>query len=110
MSILLITIGHFFQKTRVLVYRKQKFSKLNLNKKRSTQKKKTFLIIPKLLIFLLAISEELNETGNSRINKIKENDIFLGCNYSIRNDFVFHEYQLYAISELKYKSNETFCR
>ena len=68
------------------------------------------LIIPKFLILLTAISAELNETGNSRINNIKENEIFLCCNSSIRNYFLFQEYQLYAISELKYKNNETFCR
>ena len=82
------------KKERILVYPKQKFSKLILKKKPSPKKKKTLLIIPKILILLIAISTELNETGNSSINNIKENEIFLGCNSCIRNDFLFQEYYM----------------
>ena len=34
--------------------------------------------------------------------------MFLGCKSAIRNDFILQGYELYALSELKYKNNETF--
>ena len=85
LSILLITFGHSFQE-KVLIFQKHKLSKLILKKRKSRKKKKTLLIIPKLIIFLLTISEELNEKRKSAIDTIRNNEIILGCHFSLGND------------------------
>ena len=109
LSILLITFGHSFQE-KVLIFHKHKLSKLILKKRKSRKKKKTLLIIPKLIIFLLTISEELNEKRKSAIDTIENNEIVLGCHSSLGNDALLQQYKLYALSELKYRNHETFCR
>ena len=60
--------------------------------------------------FFLAISEELNEKRKSYINTIGNNEIIQVCNFSLRDDILLQQYKLYAISKLKYKNHETFCR
>jgi len=110
LAILLVTLGFLFQEKKVLIFHKHKLSKLILKKRKLRKKKKTFLIIPKLIIFLLAISEELNEKRKSHINKIGKNEIILDNNFSLKCDTLLHQYKLYALSKLKYKNHETFCK
>ena len=109
LSILLTMFQYLFQEKKVLVYYKQKYSKLILKKKRPRKRKKTLLIIPKLIIFLLTISASFENKGHSPIDKIENDKTTYDYNFS-RNDTLFQKYKLYALSELKYKKHETFCR
>ena len=62
------------------------------------------------MIFLLSISDELNEKRKSDINTIGNNEIMRDSNFSLRDDALLQQYKLYAISKLKYKNHKTFCR
>ena len=69
------------------------------------------LIIPKLLLFLFMASKDFQD-GNNLCKTVNE-EIFtdyISFSDIIKNHFLTQQYQLYALSELKYKNHNTFCR
>ena len=105
-SILLKTFSYLSREKRILIYPHSKHKQLLRKKKKSMKKQKTLLIIPKLLLLLFMASKDFQN------NKTKDEVIF--TDYfslsDIRNNFMTQQYQLYALSKLKYNNHNTLCR
>ena len=112
LSILIITLAYIFEDKRTLVYPNTKYKKLFRKKKKSTKRRKTLLIIPKLILFLFIVSEDLQNQNNSfKIsNKERFTLDYISLSNIIKSDFMTQQYQLYALSKLRYKNHNTFCR
>lgn len=71
------------------------------------------LMIPKLIIFLLVLSEEFQDR-NQYTNKMNDREFFtleyISISNTVKNNFMTHQYQLYALSKLKYRNHKSFCR
>ena len=112
-SILLVTFGYLSQNKRVSIYSNITLKKHFLKKKRLIKNRKTMLMIPKLIIFLLIVSEDLQDK-NLYTRKIDDRELFTLEYISISNivnrDFMTQQYQMYALSKLKYGNRNSFCR
>ena len=110
LSILLITFGYLREEKRVLIYPNNNFKNIIRKKKWTITKKRTLLIIPKLLILLLLVySEDLQNKRNLSIGKMEGLD-YISVSNIVKNDFLTEQYQLYALSKLKYGNRYTFVR
>ena len=70
LSILIITLGYLSQGKKVIIFRNTKFHKILLKKRRSFKNKRTLLIIPKMILVLLIMSEDLVDKRERDIDKI----------------------------------------
>ena len=71
------------------------------------KKRKTLLIIPKLFLLLFMASKDFQNSKTK--NEVIFTDYF-SLSDIIKNDFMTQQYQLYALSKLRYKNHNTFCR
>ena len=113
LSILLVTFGHLSQDKQIFIYSNITFKRHFLKKKRLIKNRKTMLMIPKLIIFLLVLSEDFQDR-NQYTNKMNDREFFtleyISISNTVKNDFMTHQYQLYALSNLKYRNHKSFCR
>ena len=59
------------------------------------------------------MSEDLVDRRERNIDKIGSSEKYMDCIFTsnlIKNEFFMQQYQLYALSKLKYKNHKTFCK
>ena len=70
------------------------------------------LIIPKLILFLFIVSEDLQDQND--LFKMNNKELYtldyISLLNIVKSDFIIQQYQLYALSKLKYKNHNKFCR
>ena len=109
LSILLKTFSFLNQEKRILVYPYSRYRKLLRKTKKSEKKRKTSLIIPKFLLLLFMATNDFHSNNGKTYNEEIVTD-YISLSDTIKNNFMTQQYQLYALSKLKYKNRNNLCR